>query len=231
MLEILSRYDAVGTFFALGVQVQRFPDVVAEAVARGHQIESHTVNHPSLAKLTREAFIAEVVGGDDAIRAAVGDRADPLGCLRPPYGAVDGRTAPLAAELGKVLVMWMSTRRTGGSRARRKLPRTSSPTPIPERSSSCTTAAAATARPSPRSKRSSPSSRRAGTRSAASRRATSLLDSRPTAAARSRRSEVGAVREPPLETARWPARSAACDQIRLGWTVRTMSHAANTDST
>ena len=106
MLEILSRYDAVGTFFALGVQVQRFPDVVAEAVARGHQIESHTVNHPSLAKLTREAFIAEVVGGDDAIRAAVGDRADPLGCLRPPYGAVDGRTAPLAAELGKVLVMW-----------------------------------------------------------------------------------------------------------------------------
>ncbi len=106
ILEILSRYDAVGTFFALGVQVQRFPEMVTEAVARGHQVESHTVNHPSLAKLTREEFIAEVVGGDEAIRAVVGDRADPLGCLRPPYGAVDGRTAPLAAELGKVLVMW-----------------------------------------------------------------------------------------------------------------------------
>ena len=106
MLEILSRYDAVGTFFALGVQVQRFPDVAVAVVAAGHQIESHTVNHPSLAQLTRDAFIAEVVGGDEAIRAAVGDRADPLACLRPPYGAVDGRTAPLAAELGKSLVMW-----------------------------------------------------------------------------------------------------------------------------
>ena len=40
------------------------------------------------------------------IRAVVGDRADPLGCLRPPYGAVDARTAPLAAELGKALVLW-----------------------------------------------------------------------------------------------------------------------------
>ena len=106
MLEILSRYNATGTFFVLGVQVQRFPEALEQVVAGGHQVASHTVNHPSLAKLTREEFISEVVGGDEAIRAVVGDRADPLGCLRPPYGAVDARTAPLAAELGKALVMW-----------------------------------------------------------------------------------------------------------------------------
>ena len=106
MLEILSRYNAVGTFFVLGVQVQRFPEALEQVVAGGHQVASHTVNHPSLANLTREEFIGEVVGGDEAIRAVVGDRADPLRCLRPPYGAVDGRTAPLAAELGKALVMW-----------------------------------------------------------------------------------------------------------------------------
>lgn len=106
MLDILSRYDAVATFFVLGVQVQRFPEVLEQVVAGGHLIASHTVNHPSLANLTREEFIGEVVGGDEAIRAVVGDRADPLACLRPPYGAVDARTAPLAAELGKALVLW-----------------------------------------------------------------------------------------------------------------------------
>ena len=106
MLETLSRYDAVATFFVLGVQVQRFPEVLEQVVAGGHQVASHTVNHPSLANLTREEFIREVVGGDEAIRAVVGDRADPLACLRPPYGAVDSRTAPLAAELGKALVLW-----------------------------------------------------------------------------------------------------------------------------
>ena len=106
MLEILSRYNAVGTFFVLGVQVQRFPEALEQVVAGGHQVASHTVNHPSLANLTREEFIGEVVGGDEAIRAVVGDRADPLRCLRPPYGAVDARTAPLAAELGKAIVMW-----------------------------------------------------------------------------------------------------------------------------
>ena len=106
MLEILSRFNAVGTFFVLGVQVQRFPEALEQVVAGGHQVASHTVNHPSLANLTREEFIGEVVGGDEAIRAVVGDRADPLRCLRPPYGAVDARTAPLAAELGKAIVMW-----------------------------------------------------------------------------------------------------------------------------
>lgn len=106
MLEILSRYEAVGTFFVLGVQVRRFPEVLEQVVAGGHRIASHTVNHPSLANLTRDEFIDEVVGGDEAIRAVVGDRADPLACLRPPYGAVDARTAPLAAELGKALVLW-----------------------------------------------------------------------------------------------------------------------------
>ena len=84
MLEILSRYNAVGTFFVLGVQVQRFPEALEQVVAGGHQVASHTVNHPSLANLTREEFIGEVVGGDEAIRAVVGDRADPLAaCVHP----------------------------------------------------------------------------------------------------------------------------------------------------
>ena len=70
---------AVATFFVLGVPVQRYPDVLEQVVDSGHRIASHTVNHPSLARLTREEFIGEVVGGDEAIRAVVGDRADPLG--------------------------------------------------------------------------------------------------------------------------------------------------------
>ena len=106
MLESLSRYDALATFFVLGVQVQRLPEVLEQVVADGHRVARHTLNHPSLANLTREEFMSEVVGGDEAIRAVVGDRADPLACLRPPYGAVDERTAPLAAELGKSLVLW-----------------------------------------------------------------------------------------------------------------------------
>ena len=43
---------------------------------------------------------------DATVRAVVGDRSDPLACLRPPYGAVDARTAPLAAELGKAPALW-----------------------------------------------------------------------------------------------------------------------------
>ena len=83
MLEILSRFNAVGTFFVLGVQVQRFPEALEQVVAGGHQVASHTVNHPSLANLTREEFIGEVVGGG---------RGDPGSRRRPR------RPAPLLAS-------------------------------------------------------------------------------------------------------------------------------------
>ena len=55
----------------------------------------------------RSGWESPVTGGNPGADCRCGaDRADPLACLRPPYGAVDERTAPLAAELGKALVMW-----------------------------------------------------------------------------------------------------------------------------
>ena len=106
ILELLSRYDATATFFVLGAQVQRFPEVVAAAAQQGNEIENHTANHVSLVEVSRDEFIAEVVSTDQAIHAAVGELVDPISCLRPPYGARDERTSSIAAEMGKKIVMW-----------------------------------------------------------------------------------------------------------------------------
>ena len=68
--------------------------------------ENHTFDHASLDKVDRETFIAEVRDTDRAIHEAAGDKADPIACLRPPYGAYDAQTGTLAAELGKTLTLW-----------------------------------------------------------------------------------------------------------------------------
>ena len=106
VLEVLGRHGATATFFVLGQNVLAYPELAARLVAEGHDPENHTFDHASLDKVDRETFIAEVRDTDRAIHEAAGDRADPIACLRPPYGAYDTRTGALAAELGKTLTLW-----------------------------------------------------------------------------------------------------------------------------
>ena len=106
VLEVLARHGATATFFVLGQNVEAYPELASRLVEAGHDAENHTFDHASLDKVDRETFIAEVRDTDDAIHAAAGAQADPISCLRPPYGAYDAQTSALAAELGKTLTLW-----------------------------------------------------------------------------------------------------------------------------
>lgn len=106
VLDALARHGAAATFFVLGQNAAVYPGLVARLVDAGHDVGNHTFDHASLDRVDREAFIAEVRDTDRAILAAAGERAGPIACLRPPYGAVDERTRALAAELGKTIALW-----------------------------------------------------------------------------------------------------------------------------
>lgn len=106
VLEVLARHGATATFFVLGQNVLAYPELAARLVEEGHDPENHTFDHASLDKVDRETFIAEVRDTDRAIHEAAGEGADPIACLRPPYGAYDAQTGTLATELGKTLTLW-----------------------------------------------------------------------------------------------------------------------------
>ena len=106
IVEILAGYAAPATFFSLGAQIAKYPDLTATLATNGHSLQNHTYSHPALNRISREAYVDEVTRADAAIQAAVGDAALPTSCLRPPYGAIDNSTASIAAELGKSIVMW-----------------------------------------------------------------------------------------------------------------------------
>ena len=106
VLNVLAKHGATATFFVLGQNVLAYPELAARLVEEGHDPENHTFDHASLDKVDRETFIAEVRDTDRAIHEAAGEQADPIACLRPPYGAYDAQTGTLAAELGKTLTLW-----------------------------------------------------------------------------------------------------------------------------
>jgi polysaccharide deacetylase family protein (PEP-CTERM system associated) len=63
MLDLFSEHRATSTCFFIGWVAERFPHLVREAAARGHEIASHSYSHCLVYRMTRDEFY------DDALRA------------------------------------------------------------------------------------------------------------------------------------------------------------------
>jgi len=100
ILDILEENHAVATFFEVGCNVARYPDVVAREAELGCEIGSHSNAHKNLSKLGEDALLEDLAAADEAFLAA-GVPAPTL--LRPPYGAVN-RTVRTAT--GRSLITW-----------------------------------------------------------------------------------------------------------------------------
>ncbi len=100
ILDLLSRHRVPATFFVVGAEVVRHPDVVARAVREGHTVANHTMTH---AKLTPAGIERELVLTDRIIRATTGSRTT---LFRPPYAGEqpvsydDARSLVEATRLG-----------------------------------------------------------------------------------------------------------------------------------
>lgn len=60
ILELLAERDVKATFFTLGWVAERYPQLVRDIVAGGHELASHGFGHQRASDLSREAFAADV---------------------------------------------------------------------------------------------------------------------------------------------------------------------------
>ncbi|MBV8502219.1 MAG: DUF3473 domain-containing protein [Paucibacter sp.] len=60
ILDLLDERGTQATFFTLGWIAERYPAVVREIVARGHELASHGYGHQRASELNRDAFAADV---------------------------------------------------------------------------------------------------------------------------------------------------------------------------
>jgi polysaccharide deacetylase family protein (PEP-CTERM system associated) len=61
ILEMLAQYDTRATFFTLGWLAERYPRLVREIVAQGHELASHGYGHERASDLQPSEFDADVV--------------------------------------------------------------------------------------------------------------------------------------------------------------------------
>jgi peptidoglycan-N-acetylglucosamine deacetylase len=103
VLDILDDAGVEATFFVVGEEVERHPDLVADILRRGHSVQNHSHTHADLTELSEAAVEAELQQTDDAIVAAGGS---PSECYRPPYGAYDSRVSAVADRLALEAILW-----------------------------------------------------------------------------------------------------------------------------
>lgn len=83
LLDILKEKNVKATFFCLGSNVDKYPEIAKRAADEGHLVCSHTYSHKNLNKLSADEIKNEMERADQAIQAATGQRPK---YIRPPYG-------------------------------------------------------------------------------------------------------------------------------------------------
>ena len=104
ILDVLRAHGARATFFPIGEQAERHPEIVRRIVEEGHGLGCHTRSHPALLNLySTKRLAAEIRQGRAAVEAAAGR---PVRWYRQVAGIVNPRLNRALAGTGLVLVGW-----------------------------------------------------------------------------------------------------------------------------
>lgn len=103
ILDILKKHDVRATFFTVGTNVERFPELIDRELAEGHEVANHTYSHKHMAELTDKEFLSEVLGWEDSIFPH-GEYTDRL--FRPPEGILTDSECAVLNELGYDIILW-----------------------------------------------------------------------------------------------------------------------------
>lgn len=103
VLEQLNLFGAKATFFCVGDNIAKHPDIFRKVVAQGHAIGNHTFHHLNGWKTRNEDYYQNILLCQKAIDQQYGHQERPL--LRPPYGKITRRQARQTCK-DYTIIMW-----------------------------------------------------------------------------------------------------------------------------
>jgi peptidoglycan-N-acetylglucosamine deacetylase len=96
VLEILKKYNVKATFFCVGENVQKYPEIYDSVLKAGHAVGNHTFHHVKAWETDYNTYLSEVAQCQELINSKL---------FRPPHGQI---TRKLARHLQKEyrIIMW-----------------------------------------------------------------------------------------------------------------------------
>lgn len=103
VLDLLAAHGIKATFFCIGDNIRKHPDIFERILAEGHAVGNHTFHHLNGWKTDTAAYISNIEACD-AIIGTFLPNGTPL--FRPPYGKITRRQKKWALQQGKQIIMW-----------------------------------------------------------------------------------------------------------------------------
>lgn len=103
MLDILKEKGVKATFFDLGQQSKEFAAAEKRMIAEGHEVASHSYDHPNMPTLSRDTLRTNITNGFSAMKEASGIDTK---VFRSPYGAFGVQQWKDAGDLIDMNVLW-----------------------------------------------------------------------------------------------------------------------------
>jgi peptidoglycan/xylan/chitin deacetylase (PgdA/CDA1 family) len=99
VLNILKQYNAKATFFCIGDNIRKHPDVFEQVKAGGHAIGNHTYNHLKGWETDDKTYLENFLATDKLTGTTL---------FRPPYGRIKRSQVKLLKEArpGLQIIMW-----------------------------------------------------------------------------------------------------------------------------
>ncbi|MEM7707646.1 MAG: polysaccharide deacetylase family protein [Pseudomonadota bacterium] len=103
LLDTLDRHGAKATFYAIGRNLELFPEVAREIISRGHQLGNHSHMHRGFAKLTVAQQLEELERTNELLCALTGNTHFKF---RPPRGQLPPQLLLALGKRRQPIQMW-----------------------------------------------------------------------------------------------------------------------------
>ena len=107
VLEQLEKHSAKATFFCIGDNVRKYPEIFKQIESKGHAIGNHTFNHLNGWRTANSKYLENFKKAEEIIefqRQKTLTSEEKL--FRPPYGKIRNKQAAKITNLGYKIVMW-----------------------------------------------------------------------------------------------------------------------------
>ena len=108
VLEELQKHNAKATFFCIGNNIEKHPEIFEKVIGNGHSVGNHTFNHLNGWKTTTKEYIKNsskwsVVSGQSSNYKPNSEHCQ---LFRPPYGKIKASQSKKLRQLGHKIIMW-----------------------------------------------------------------------------------------------------------------------------
>jgi peptidoglycan-N-acetylglucosamine deacetylase len=96
ILDFLKAHGALATFFCVGENVKKYPEIYQRILAEGHSVGNHTYNHLNGWKTTNDSYLQNIASCEGLVKTNL---------FRPPYGKLKSSQTREIKKKYKI-IMW-----------------------------------------------------------------------------------------------------------------------------